>query len=241
MESNNIPPLHAEEDIFKDPSLHLRLWTDYRDEYYGIFVIYDFPAPGSSGPISALPRASAKRALEFGAHHLRRPPSHDVSIGLVFVGRQFSVARIDRAGAAFSPMRRLKEKEGLEVLVRVVRSLKQGPQPDPNNPPRDPIAMLPTYLTHEAGKSFAQPYLNSTMLAQQWGKPFMMFETNTASCGGFPGVSDSCGSALWAIDYGLQMAYSNFTGALLHVGGQDVSYNVSFFLPPMLLLSVSLI
>lgn len=65
------------------------------------------------------------------------------------------------------------------------------------------------------------------MLAQQAGKPFLMFETNTASCGGFPGVSDSFGAALWALDYGLQMAYSNFSGALLHVGGQSDTYNVS--------------
>lgn len=56
-----------------------------------------------------------------------------------------------------------------------------------------------------------------------------MFETNTASCGGFNGVSDSFGAALWALDYGLQMAYSNFTGALLHIGGMDVSYNVRFY------------
>ena len=63
------------------------------------------------------------------------------------------------------------------------------------------------------------------------GKEFMMFETNTASCGGFPGVSDSFASALWAVDYGLQMAYSNLTGALLHVGGQNVSYNVSVLTP----------
>jgi hypothetical protein len=71
-----------------------------------------------------------------------------------------------------------------------------------------------------------------------------MFETNSASCGGFPGISDSFGGALWALDYGLQvyyfhlkcsyynlirlqMAYSNFSGALLHVGGQNVFYNVS--------------
>jgi hypothetical protein len=54
-----------------------------------------------------------------------------------------------------------------------------------------------------------------------------MFETNTASCGGFPGISDSFGSALWALDYTLQMGYSNFSGALLHVSGQDVYYNVS--------------
>jgi hypothetical protein len=52
-----------------------------------------------------------------------------------------------------------------------------------------------------------------------------MFETNTASCGGFPGISDSFGSALWGLDYGLQMAYSNFSGAMLHVSGQSVYYN----------------
>lgn len=65
------------------------------------------------------------------------------------------------------------------------------------------------------------------MLAQGWGKPFLMFETNTASCGGFPGISDSFTSALWGVDYALQMANSNFTGALFHFGGQNVSYNVS--------------
>jgi len=59
----------------------------------------------------------------------------------------------------------------------------------------------------------------------------MMFETNTASCGGFPGISDSYGAALWAIDYSLQMAHSNFSGALFHVGGQNVYYN-PFTAPP---------
>jgi hypothetical protein len=54
-----------------------------------------------------------------------------------------------------------------------------------------------------------------------------MFETNSASCGGFAGISDSFGAALWLLDYGLQMAYSNFSGALVHVGGQNVYYNVS--------------
>lgn len=71
-----------------------------------------------------------------------------------------------------------------------------------------------------------QGYLDSTNIAQQAGKPFLMFETNTASCGGFPGASDSFGAALWALDYGLQMAYGNFSGAMLHVGGVDDTYNV---------------
>ena len=57
--------------------------------------------------------------------------------------------------------------------------------------------------------------------------PFIMFETNTASCGGFQGVSNVFASALWGLDYGLQMVYSNLTHALIHVGGQDVYYNVS--------------
>lgn len=56
----------------------------------------------------------------------------------------------------------------------------------------------------------------------------MMFETNTASCGGFPGISNSYGAALWGLDYALLMAYNNFTGALFHVGGRDVFYNVSY-------------
>lgn len=60
-------------------------------------------------------------------------------------------------------------------------------------------------------------------------KQFLMFETNTASCGGFAGISNSFGAALWALDYGLQMSYSNFSHALLHFGGQNVAYNVCRF------------
>jgi len=52
-----------------------------------------------------------------------------------------------------------------------------------------------------------------------------MFETNTASCGGFPGISDAFGAALWGVDWAMQMAAMNFSGALFHVGGQSVSYN----------------
>ncbi|RDX49745.1 hypothetical protein OH76DRAFT_1403331 [Lentinus brumalis] len=97
-------------------------------------------------------------------------------------------------------------------------------------PPVDPQSVFANYLTHASGRNIVSQYLDSLPLAQQYGKQFMMFETNTASCGGFPGVSDSFGAALWGVDYGLQMAYSNFTGALLHIGGQDVSYNP--FTPP---------
>ncbi len=52
-----------------------------------------------------------------------------------------------------------------------------------------------------------------------------MFETNTASCGGFVGFSDAFGAALWGLDYAMQMASKNFSSALFHIGGQSVSYN----------------
>jgi len=55
-----------------------------------------------------------------------------------------------------------------------------------------------------------------------------MFETNTASCGGFKGVSNSFGAAMWGVDYGMQMAAANFTHGMFHVGGQNAYYNVRF-------------
>ncbi|KAK7447749.1 hypothetical protein VKT23_014007 [Stygiomarasmius scandens] len=95
----------------------------------------------------------------------------------------------------------------------------------------DPQAEFPNYLQHSSGQGLVGPYLNSTAYAQSKGKKLLMFETNTASCGGFPGISDSFGAALWGIDYSLQMAYANFSGALFHVGGQNVYYNASRISP----------
>ncbi|KAJ7493695.1 hypothetical protein FB451DRAFT_1490977 [Mycena latifolia] len=85
--------------------------------------------------------------------------------------------------------------------------------------PKDYQNEFAMFLNHTAGQALVAPYLNSSAIAFAAGKPFLMFETNSASCGGFPGISDSFGGALWALDYGLQMGYSNFSGALLHVGG----------------------
>jgi hypothetical protein len=86
--------------------------------------------------------------------------------------------------------------------------------------------MFPYFLTHQSGKDIVSEFPGASDYAQSVGKPFLMFETNTASCGGFPGLSDSFGAALWGIDYALQLAYSNFSTVLFHVGGQSVYYNV---------------
>lgn len=93
----------------------------------------------------------------------------------------------------------------------------------PINVPQDTIWQ---FLNHTMVVQLVQPYVNSANIAKAHNKPFIMFETNTASCGGFPGISSSFTAALWAIDYGLQMASVGFTGANVHVGGQNVYYNV---------------
>ncbi|KAJ3780407.1 hypothetical protein GGU10DRAFT_416604 [Lentinula aff. detonsa] len=48
--------------------------------------------------------------------------------------------------------------------------------------PRNDTELRPTYLMHTSAQSLIQPYLNSTAYAQSKSKPFIMFETNTASC-----------------------------------------------------------
>ncbi|KAI9454225.1 hypothetical protein BJY52DRAFT_765579 [Lactarius psammicola] len=95
---------------------------------------------------------------------------------------------------------------------------------------QNPQDIFINYLQHNASTNMASSYVNSTAFAAQNGKPFIMFETNTASCSGFPGISNSFGAALWALDWALTMAYSNFTAALFHTGGQNAYYNP--FTPP---------
>ncbi|KAF5371017.1 hypothetical protein D9615_010017 [Tricholomella constricta] len=95
----------------------------------------------------------------------------------------------------------------------------------------DPQRAFPSFLTHQAALDLVEPYRHTSNLAREAEKPFIMFETNSATCGGLPGVSDSFGAALWALDYGLTMAAVNFSHALLHVGGQNVYYN-PFTAPP---------
>ncbi|KAJ6613845.1 hypothetical protein B0H10DRAFT_2047277 [Mycena sp. CBHHK59/15] len=94
----------------------------------------------------------------------------------------------------------------------------------------DPQTVFSDFLNHTAHTSLLAPYLNKAF-AQTHGKKMLMFETNTASCGGFAGISDAFGAALWGLDYALQMAHSNFSGAMFHVGGQNVFYN-PFTSPP---------
>ncbi|KAF9036340.1 hypothetical protein BJ165DRAFT_1533176 [Panaeolus papilionaceus] len=96
---------------------------------------------------------------------------------------------------------------------------------------QDPQALFPYYLNHHNLLDHVGKYQHTSQLAVGAGKPLIMFETNTASCGGFPGISDSFAASLWTADYGFLMAHNNFTHGMLHVGGQNAFYN-PFTAPP---------
>ncbi|KAF7327078.1 Glyco-hydro-79C domain-containing protein [Mycena kentingensis (nom. inval.)] len=95
-----------------------------------------------------------------------------------------------------------------------------------------PQEVLPEFLNHTTHvQNLVAPFINSAMYAQSKNKPFLMMETSQASCGGLAGVSDTFGAALWTLDYALQMAHANFSGAFFHTGGVHVFYN-PFTAPP---------
>lgn len=94
----------------------------------------------------------------------------------------------------------------------------------------NPQDIFPTFLSHTNPQQLTAEYLNASATALARGKDIVMLEFNTASCGGFPGLSDSFGAAMWITDWALQLAWGNFSAALMHVGGQNVYYNP--FTPP---------
>lgn len=58
--------------------------------------------------------------------------------------------------------------------------------------------------------------------------PISMAETNSASCGGMPGVSNAFASALWGLDYAFTLAGDGFVGVDFHTSyrpGGGSSYN----------------
>ncbi|EJD44078.1 hypothetical protein AURDEDRAFT_88289 [Auricularia subglabra TFB-10046 SS5] len=105
-----------------------------------------------------------------------------------------------------------------------------------------PQEMMNEYMMHSFAIHFANNYRSAAQSAAAYNKDIVLLETNTASCGGFPGLSNAFASTLWATDLAMQasialrwltihqLASINFTNMMLHVGGQHVYYNP--FVPP---------
>ncbi|KAF6757669.1 hypothetical protein DFP72DRAFT_890314 [Ephemerocybe angulata] len=75
----------------------------------------------------------------------------------------------------------------------------------------DPQALMPYYLSHTNVVQLAGGLHDHAVVSPE-------FQTTYTS-------------ALWALDYGMQMATQNTTHALLHLGGQNVFYNASIAPP----------
>ncbi|KAG8713837.1 hypothetical protein FRC09_018268 [Ceratobasidium sp. 395] len=95
---------------------------------------------------------------------------------------------------------------------------------------RIPQEIFQNFLSHDLLTQHASEYIEFSRTVQAAGKPLYMLETNTGACGGFPGISDSFGAGLWAVDWALKLATNNFSTTMLHVGGQGDYYNP--FTPP---------
>jgi len=64
--------------------------------------------------------------------------------------------------------------------------------------------------------------------ARAHGLPIAMAETNSASCGGMPGVSNAFASALWGLDFAFSLAQDGFVNVDMHTSyrpGGGSSYN----------------
>lgn len=93
--------------------------------------------------------------------------------------------------------------------------------------PSYPQEVFQDFLNHTLALSLTEPYTAALNQAIEAGLQTTMLETNTASCSGLAGLSDSFGGALWTLDWSLTQAAINFTSSYMHVGGRDAHYNVS--------------
>ncbi|KAH8812634.1 hypothetical protein F5884DRAFT_878457 [Xylogone sp. PMI_703] len=77
---------------------------------------------------------------------------------------------------------------------------------------------LTTLLDHYNTLTVTQGYIPSIAAAKSIGTQFIMGETNSLSCHGLTGVSDTIGAALWMLDYSLTGATLGMDGLNFHNG-----------------------
>ena len=84
--------------------------------------------------------------------------------------------------------------------------------------PPPSISRLLAPATRAAERRSLRKYVS---IAQQGAIPFRMDETNSVSCGGTPGISDTFASALWATGYLAQAMSVGVAGVNMHSGSPN--------------------
>ncbi|GAA4472675.1 glycosyl hydrolase family 79 C-terminal domain-containing protein [Phytohabitans houttuyneae] len=82
----------------------------------------------------------------------------------------------------------------------------------------DPTGTMERLLSPATNAGQAGAATPNLTVAKQLGKPIRIDETNSAWGGGIDGVSNRHGSALWALDYALQMGQLGLDGINFHGG-----------------------
>lgn len=89
---------------------------------------------------------------------------------------------------------------------------------DPERAARLSLDLLSDHLV--LYKNVSQ-YIPQQEAAQRAGAPLVFGETNSVSCGGKSGISDTFGATLWTYDYALMSASLNIPQIFFHLGDQS--------------------
>lgn len=87
---------------------------------------------------------------------------------------------------------------------------------------------IETLLSPELMGNFNREARPLVKVAEGYHLPIAMAETNSASCGGMPGVSNAFAAALWGLDYSFSIAQDGFVAVDFHTSyrpGGGSSYN----------------
>jgi hypothetical protein len=63
----------------------------------------------------------------------------------------------------------------------------------------NPQDIFSDFLNHTSAQALTNDYAADIAMVRGSGKDVIMLEMNSASCGGFPGLSDSFGVAMWCV------------------------------------------
>ena len=89
------------------------------------------------------------------------------------------------------------------------------------DPPRWRRMRLDLLSNHTVLWLNVSQYIPQIAAADRAGIPLVMGETNSVSCGGRSGISDTLGAALWAVDYVLLGASIGLRRIFFHLGAQS--------------------
>ncbi len=83
-------------------------------------------------------------------------------------------------------------------------------------------------LSPASSTGLAASLVPSVKLAKRYGRPLRLAETNSVSCGGQPGLSDTFAAALWSVDTLFALAADGIQGVNLHTNPKVTNHLFTF-------------